>query len=589
MSMADKVMIDTDTGAPAPAPTVAAVRRKILDDATLAPDRRRSVASLLGSAAKLLGTPAELLPFDAALLQRLAKAPPKRHRIGKGHLQNIRGAVRVALAHQGVAFVRGRDLSPPSAAWRALLDGLADDPEKSTLARAARWLTRHGIEPAAVTLADLHAFRDALVAGDVRGAAPATWGRLVNAWNRAAAAAAGVPGWPAVTIPFQRWPNRWTADLDGLPAGLAEGFRAFERWALGDDPLADDADLLADGGRARGRSGPRRAATIAGWRYMVRAYASSLLETGVDPDRLGSLEALVEPEVLRVGLRGLLARSRDGNRHRASSTAIMLKVLARDFLKLDRARVEAITDLCRRVRPEERDGLTAKNKERLAIFREKRRLRELARLPARLMDRALAAAEHDAGRKPALVAQTAVAIELFLMAPMRIGNLIRLRLDRHLSPLAVRDGQATIALPPEEMKNGRALDYLLDRDSCGLVQTYLARFRRRLAEPGNPFLFPGKVDGGHKHLAVLRDQVTKAMRDEMGAVWHPHLFRHLAAGLYLEEHPGEYETVRRLLGHARIETTVRYYAGAEMASSVRRYHEVLHGHRRPAAGGSRGR
>ena len=133
-----------------------------------------------------------------------------------------------------------------------------------------------------------------------------------------------------------------------------------------------------------------------------------------------------------------------------------------------------------------------------------------------------------------------------------------------MSPLAIKDGQATIALPPEEMKNGKALDYFLDRDSCELVQTYLSRFRGRLAEPGNPFLFPGKVEGGHKHLAVLRVQITKVMRDELGAVWHPHLFRHLAAGLYLEENPGEYETVRRLLGHARIETTVRYYAGMKM-------------------------
>ena len=152
------------------------------------------------------------------------------------------------------------------------------------------------------------------------------------------------------------------------------------------------------------------------------------------------------------------------------------------------------------------------------------------------------------------------------MAPRRIGNSVQLRLDRHLSPIAIREGQATIALPPEEMRKGKALDYLLDRDSCELMQTYLSRFRGRLAEPGNPFLFPSYM-GGHKNVVTLRDQVTKLMRDELGAVWHPHSFRHLAAGLYLEENPGEYETVRRLLGHARLETTVRYYAGTEMAPS----------------------
>ena len=213
-----------------------------------------------------------------------------------------------------------------------------------------------------------------------------------------------------------------------------------------------------------------------------------------------------------------------------------MKTIGRDYLRLDAEWLAAIGRICRRLQPQE-DGLTARNKERLAIFKDKRPLRELAQLPGQLMQRALALAEDDEGRKPALLAQLAVAAEIFLMAPMRIGNLIQLRLDRHLSPLAIKEGQATIALPADEMKNGKALDYFLDRDSCSLVQTYLTRFRSRLALPGTPFLFPRKVEGGHKHLVVLRDQVTKLMRDQLGATWHPHLFRHLAAGLYLEENP----------------------------------------------------
>ena len=299
--------------------------------------------------------------------------------------------------------------------------------------------------------------------------------------------------------------------------------------------------------------------------------------THVWPDRI--------LRTMMLGLKGLMALSPTRNKQRAHRTAVMLKVLVRDHLHLDPGAVAAIAEICRCVQPPD-EGLTAKNKERLAIFKDKRRLRELVQVPQRLMRRALAAAEDDDGRKPALVAQLAVVVETFLMAPMRIGNLVQLRLDRHLSPIAIREGQATIALPPEEMRKGKALDYLLDRDSCELMQTYLSRFRGRLAEPGNPFLFPSYM-GGHKNVVTLRDQVTKLMRDELGAVWHPHLFRHLAAGLYLEENPGEYETVRRLLGHARLETTVRYYAGTEMAPSVRQYHEVLRGHGGPSAGRGR--
>ena len=74
---------------------------------------------------------------------------------------------------------------------------------------------------------------------------------------------------------------------------------------------------------------------------------------------------------------------------------------------------------------------------------------------------------------------------------------------------------------------------------------------------------------------VLRAQITKLLRDELGVDFHPHLFRHLAAGLYLDENPGAYEEVRRLLGHSRIETTIQFYAGAETKAAVRRYDAMV--------------
>ncbi len=579
-----KIVIDAPF---VPALTVDELIRRIGSDCCIDAERRRSLVTLLRTAARQFGTPPDLLPFDTALLERLATVAPKRHRISKGHLFNVRGAVRYGLAYHGVEFVRGRDLSPPSAAWKALLDGLVDNPEKSTLIRAARWFTRQDTEPATVTLADIEAFRAGLVAGDVRGAAKATWWRLVNGWTKALAT---VPGWPVVAIPVRRWPNCWTTKNEDLPEPLAGEIAAMLAWAQDDDPLADLDDPFAIDVEDWRPLTVRRAVTVKGWDYALRAYISTLRASGVGLDRLNSLAALVEPAMLKLGLSELLKRSPTGNRRRVFNTVCILKTIARDYLRLDAERVAAIGRICRRLQPKE-DGLTAKNREPLAIFKDKRRLRELVQLPQRLMQRALAAAEDDDGPKPARMAQLAVAIEIFLMAPMRIGNLIRLRLDRHISPLAIKDGQATIALPPEEMKNGKALDYFLDRDSCELVQTYLSRFRARLAEPGNSFLFPGKVECGHKHLVVLRNQITTLMRDELGATWHPHLFRHLAAGLYLEENPGEYETVRRLLGHARLKTTVRYYAGTEMVPAVRQYHKtvLLHRPRQPAVARGRAR
>ena len=40
-----------------------------------------------------------------------------------------------------------------------------------------------------------------------------------------------------------------------------------------------------------------------------------------------------------------------------------------------------------------------------------------------------------------------------------------------------------------------------------------------------------------------------------------HQFRHAAAAIFLKEHPGEYETIRQLLGHRNIQTTMNFYVG----------------------------
>jgi integrase len=50
-----------------------------------------------------------------------------------------------------------------------------------------------------------------------------------------------------------------------------------------------------------------------------------------------------------------------------------------------------------------------------------------------------------------------------------------------------------------------------------------------------------------------------------------HQFRHLAGYLYLRQVPGGHETIRALLGHKSIETTIRFYAGMETAAAARAY------------------
>ena len=54
-----------------------------------------------------------------------------------------------------------------------------------------------------------------------------------------------------------------------------------------------------------------------------------------------------------------------------------------------------------------------------------------------------------------------------------------------------------------------------------------------------------------------------------------HLFRHLAAMIWLDANPGGYEAARRLLGHSAVSTTINVYSGLEARSALRAYGEVL--------------
>jgi integrase len=176
-------------------------------------------------------------------------------------------------------------------------------------------------------------------------------------------------------------------------------------------------------------------------------------------------------------------------------------------------------------------------------------------------------------RAEALQVQTALAIELLLMMPVRITNLAGLELERHL----IRSrpgGVVSIPIGGEEVKNDFNIEAQLPAESVALLDLYLTRYRPALfnGEPSN-WLFPGRYNSKPKKVASLGQQISDCIRRRCGLEVNPHLFRHIGAMSYLNANPGAYGLMKLVLGHKSVETTTRFYCGLEGPAAMRHFDE----------------
>jgi site-specific recombinase XerD len=88
---------------------------------------------------------------------------------------------------------------------------------------------------------------------------------------------------------------------------------------------------------------------------------------------------------------------------------------------------------------------------------------------------------------------------------------------------------------------------------------------------GDLFINPG---GGSGTRDALTDKIVKAIKRRLGIQMSPHQFRHLAAKLYLDQHPEDFETVRALLGHAWSKTT-QMYVGLSSGRAGQTYAKMM--------------
>jgi len=546
-------------------PTLDDAIARLETDKSLGPTRRRDMISALNSLARILGRDPAGVPAHPRFLQmRMKDVAPAAHDVSAARWANVRSLTATALQHLGLTLLPGRYTAPFADAWQELWDALPPgNGLRCRLSRLLHYCSANRINPGAVDDTLLDRFGAAL-ANESLVKYPHEIHRIaILGWN---AAAANIPDWPQRQLTplssarAQGYVLPWSA----FPASFAMDAEAYVKRLAGQDLLLGDDDLLR----------PVRPDTIYRRRLQLRRIASAAVAAGTSPDSLASLTDLVTVDTMRAALTYLWERAGRKPTAQLRDLAALLKAVARHWVRADAEHLEKLGAMARKVTPRNA-GMTQTNRDRLRPFDDPKHVGALLALPQRVVREVQ---RSDKGlQRDALLAQTALAVEILLMAPIRIANLANLSLDRHIVRSGSgKDAVVHLVLEPEEVKNDEPLEYPLPQETVALLDLYYERYRPRLAETPHAFLFPGR-GAKAKNVGALGNQIRKLVKRRLGFAVNPHLFRHAGAKFYLDRHPGAYGLISRVLGHRSVDTTTRYYTGLESAAAVRQFNKVILG------------
>ena len=537
--------------------TVADIVAALLADPELDPAKCRHVVSSLRSLVSYLGRDLTMPANFAAISRAMEQFDPLIAGISRKRWANIRADASWALRRYSASLRAPlpKELVP---AWRTLRDALVDVALVRGLSRFIHWCNRTGIRPEEVDDAAMALFHKHLKTESLEKKPNRIYQRTCKLWNRAAEE---VPGWPKTVVRIPSYRNIVKLPLDiFLPSFLAD----LALWEAavshrGQGLFSDRAPMRA-----------LRPRTIHHRREGFLRFASVLVRLRKAPETITGLSALVEIEAFKAGLTYLYQRAGGRTIPSLEELAGGLVGLARHWVKVSPEHLAELEACLESLRCRKR-GMTEKNLERLRQFDDLRKQAALINLPEWLVAKARKVTNP---KKAALLVQSALAIEIELMAPIRLANLMSLDIQRHFT---FGQGRRTahLFIPASEVKNEKDLTFELPARTVRLLNLYLSTYRPVLVtKPGESWLFPG-VAAGHKHAVSLSGQVCKAIARYAGLTMNVHLFRHLAAKIFLDEHPGEYETVRQLLGHKNIQTTITFYCAFDTARAIKRHDEIV--------------
>lgn len=521
-----------------------AFRRSLLPAAQLA--RARSAAAAL---ADFLGRPAADISghqgFVIAQMKRMRKAPSK---LTSKTLSNYRSEL-CAL----IRATRGRGPKSPqplSAAWRSLKGHLISSADWAPLSRLAGFASSYAVTPADVDDALVERFIAELETRGEVADSKAHDRRLRRQWNRQRAAD---PGFALQELAVEAQARtRWTLCETQYDPRLVGELDAYLAWLADDDPIGENPGrgLLAT--------------TVKSTRHQLIKATTALVQSGRPLETIASLADLSSIANVKALMTVLFRRQNSKTSHALHRLGLSLVCLARDWVRADPDTISEIKKFVGGFVPKKRDDTGSRTRKRLQAFEDERLLSQLLTLPIQLLDETRAAKQP---RKRRMLAQSAIACELLIYAPLRIENLAALQIERTLKR---ERGRWLICLPGSIVKNGEDQRYEIPPEAVARLNAAM-----RLYEQPEGWLFPGRA-GRAKSSGSLSGQIKGTVERRLGVPFHPHLYRAIAIYLQIRA-DGEagFENGRVLIGNRDAETIRRNYSHLADRERVRQAQKAI--------------
>jgi integrase len=519
--------------------------------------RNAELRSAINTLCRVLGRQPTLTPVEPAELAKLlATAQPAVAGVNKQRWGRVCSLVSAALRACDFEIMPARDTRSLTATWRTLADALPYMKLVNGLSRLMHYFSGAGVEPETVTLADFDRFKVALETTSLFGNPSASYRTSVRLWI---AAANSIASWPQILPALQKNPRSYSLPMSDFPQSFQDEVAAFLHNGSDPDELSEAYSKPLSSGTTDGRA------------KHLRQVASALVYAGYPLADITSLSMLVQPENAKMALRYLRGRNGNMKTHGVSHQVWVLCVVARHWVKdpvSDAALRKFYSALTIKTK-----GMVDRNRKKLRQFDLPQNVEALLNLPAKVFGEALRSRVGD--HSEAVRVANALAVEILIVAPMRISNLAGLNLNEHL----VRLGKSSesicrVEIPPDETKTHVPFDVQLPKGTVHLLDIFLKTYRPRLNPNPSPWLFSGRHGARRSEVAFSRT-ISEFLMREIGIDMHSHLFRHLAGRFYLEANPAGIETVRRLLGHTSTKTTMKAYCELDSVQAFRRYEDVI--------------